>query len=81
MACKATTTADGSRDHPDTGPDPRFGMQAAFPSALTDPMPSGLTSSLAMTRTVTLSDPTNSAEPHQPDGHDHRERSQRDQYL
>ena len=56
---QATTTADGTLTTLIPGPDPRFGMQAAFPSALTVRMPSGLTSSLAMTRTVTLSNPTN----------------------
>ena len=54
-----TTVADGTVTTLKKGPDPRFGMQAPISSALTLRMPSGLTSSLAMTRTVTLSNPSN----------------------
>jgi hypothetical protein len=58
-ASHRTTTADGAITTLTPGPDPRFGMQAPIPKTLTVRMPSGLTSSLAMTRGVTLSDPTN----------------------
>ena len=45
-ASRRTTTPDGTVTTLIPGPEPRFGMQAPIPSALTVRMPSGLTSSL-----------------------------------
>jgi len=58
-AVRTTTAANGTVTSLTEGPDPRFGMQAPIPKALTLRMPSGLTSSWAMTRAVTLGDPNN----------------------
>ena len=58
-AIRTTTTADGTVTTLTRGPDPRFGMQAPISKTLTVRLPSGLTSNLAMTRAVTLSNPTN----------------------
>jgi RHS repeat-associated protein len=50
---------DGTITRTTLGPDPRFGMQAPLTTALTVTTPDGLSSSLATTRTVSLSDPQN----------------------
>jgi YD repeat-containing protein len=52
---RTTTASDGTVTTLLQGPDPRFGMQAAIPNAVTVRLPSGLTSTVGMTRTVTLS--------------------------
>jgi RHS repeat-associated protein len=54
-----TTTPDGTVRTVGQKPDPRFAMLAPLPGSLTVRLPSGLTSSLTTSRTVTLSDPSN----------------------
>jgi RHS repeat-associated protein len=56
---QTTTAPDGTVTALTLGPDPRFGMLAPITKSLTVTTPAGLTSTLTMTRTVTLSDPNN----------------------
>jgi RHS repeat-associated protein len=58
-ATQTTTAPDGTVTTLTETPDPRFALLAPLPGALTVRLPSGLTSSLGMTRAVTLSDPNN----------------------
>jgi RHS repeat-associated protein len=53
------TYADGLTATTLQGPDPRFGMQAAFTKSLSLATPGGLKSALTVTRTATLQDPAN----------------------
>ena len=53
----ATTVPDGTVTTTVDGPDPRFGMQAPITKRLTTKLPSGLTSQLSSTRSVTLLNP------------------------
>jgi len=51
---RVTHRPDGTEINLLEGPDPRFGMQAPVPKSLTVTTPGGLTSTIIMTRTVTL---------------------------
>jgi len=55
-----TTSADGTVTNVVYGPDPRFGMLAPLLASRTVTTPSGLTSTVTLTRAVSLTDPTNS---------------------
>ncbi len=53
------TDPDGTRTTLVEGPDPRFGMQSSLATAFTMVSPGGVSSTLSMSRQVSLSDPTN----------------------
>ena len=55
---QVTTLPDGTVRDAQKGPDPRFGMQAAIPTAVSAATPSGLTLTTTTQRTATLVDPT-----------------------
>ncbi len=55
---ETTTAPDGTVTSVLEGPDPRFGMQAPVPAAITVKLPSGLTSNTTTVRTAALSVPT-----------------------